>query len=331
MKKNEDYTPVSIATLLQSLVKHDKVEVLSGLAGLNNMIRIPRVQKPGLTLTGLLESSIRSDRVQVLGNSEISFIKSLDKKERTKVIRNFCGFSPCCIIVSKKLAVPEELLTETEKCKVPVLRSALTTGTLIEQISRILSSDMAPETTVHGVFMEIFGLGVLIIGDPGIGKSESALDLITRGHRFIADDAVRVKKYAPDVLVGTSYDLIRNLMEIRGLGIINIRDLFGMGSVRGHKRVELIIFLEKWEEGKTYDRLGLIEELYEIMDTSISMHKIPVAPGRNLAVIIETAARNHLVKRNYGRSSEAFEKKMNKAIQEKQSRKDKSKRSGTKK
>jgi HPr kinase/phosphorylase len=177
---------------------------------------------------------------------------------------------------------------------------------------------MAPQMIVHGVLLEIFGLGVLITGDPGMGKSESALDLITRGHRLVADDAITMKKFENDVLVGYCSELLRNLLEIRGLGVINIRDLFGMGSLRHHKKIELIIKLEQWKKGAEYDRLGLAEEKICMMECNVPCITIPVAPGRNLAILIETAARNHLVKLHHERTFDDFEKKINKQILENQ-------------
>jgi len=320
MVEKESYCSIKIISLLKHLVPQSKTEILAGMGGLLREIKVPRVQKPGLTLTGQLESSLRGDRVQVLGNSEVSFLRSQEREERINTIRNLCSFSPCCYLVTKGLDVPPELIEECEANDIPLLRSSLSTGATIELVSRILSKAMAPEITIHGVLLEIFGLGVLMIGDPGIGKSESALDLVTRGHRFVADDAIHVKKYTPDILVGSSYDLIKNLMEIRGLGIINIRDLFGMSAVRDHKRIELVISLVTWKKGETYDRLGLHDDFYTIMGAPVSLHKIPVAPGRNLAVIIETAARNYLVRMSYGKSSYEFEKKMNKKLIEKSSR-----------
>lgn len=314
----QSYQKLRVVELLADLSAEMKVEVIAGIDGMDKAIGIPRVQKPGLSADGYLNTGI-PDRVLIFGKTEIGFLSSLDEKKAVDILDRFCTEDLRCIIVSTALEIPESLARACESKKIPLFQSSLPTSQTIETTSRILRIKMAPQMIVHGVLMEIFGLGVLITGDAGIGKSESALDLITRGHRLVADDAINMKKFENDVLVGYCSDLLRNLLEIRGLGVINIRDLFGMGSLRHHKKIELIIKLEQWKKGAEYDRLGLAEEKLEMMECDVPCITIPVAPGRNLAILIETAARNHLVRLSHERAFDDFEKKINKQILENQS------------
>ena len=306
----DDYKSTTVAKLVEQFLRHAKLEIFSGIDNLSNIINVPRVQKPGLAFTEELATPVPNDRVQVFGKTEIVFLENLSQESRQAAVNRFCNFSPCCIFITRDLAIPAELLAECKKKEIPLFRTDISTGNAIDLISRLLRSGMAPKSVVHGVLMEVFSLGVLIIGDAGSGKSESALDLVTRGHRFVADDAITITKFEPDVVIGNSPEMIKNLMEIRGLGIINIRDLFGMGAVRDQKRIELVISLEDWDESKEYDRLGLSEDYHEILGVRIPLYIIPIAAGRNIAILIETAARNFLVKLNYGKPGEEFEKKM---------------------
>lgn len=307
------YRKLTVAELLADLSTEMKVELIAGVAGLDKNIGLPRVQKPGLSTDGDLNSGM-PDRVIIFGKTEIGFISSLNPEKMAQSLNRFCTEDLKCIAVSEGLVIPETLIKTCERKKIPLLQSSFPTSQTIETISKTLRIRMAPQTNIHGVLMEIFGLGVLITGDPGIGKSESALDLITRGHRLIADDTIIAKKFENNIIVGYCSELISNLLEIRGLGVMNIRDLFGMGAIRHHKKIELVVILEYWKKGEEYDRLGLAEEKMTMMDCAVPCITIPVAPGRNLAILIETAARNHLVKMHYGRAFEEFEKKMNRQM-----------------
>jgi HPr kinase/phosphorylase len=312
-EENILFKQITVAELLAELSTEMKVELAAGIGGLDKPISLPRVQKPGLSSEGDLNAGML-DRVIIFGKTETGYLNFLDQDKMIASLEKFCTEDMNCIIVSEGLVIPEFLKKICNKKKIPLIQSPLPTSPTIETTSRILRIKMAPQMNIHGVLMEIFGLGVLIMGDPGIGKSESALDLITRGHRLVADDAIILKKFENNVLVGYCSELISNLLEIRGLGVINIRDLFGMGTVRHHKKIELIVILEQWRKGEEYDRLGLAEENYKIMECTVPCITIPVASGRNLAILIETAARNHLVTLHCGRAFEEFEKKMNRQM-----------------
>ena len=268
--------------------------LLAGGDGLDNVVDRPRIQKPGLALAGFLEH-IHPGRIQVLGKSETSFLNERAPVERSRIVSQMCRQGASCFILTAGLAPPQELIAETERHGVPLLRTDLSSATAIERLTRYLEDKLAPRVVVHGVLLDIYGLGVLLIGDSGVGKSECAIDLVVRGHRLVSDDIVEIKRVG-DHLVGTGPELTRYHMELRGVGIINVADLFGVASVRMTKFVEYVIKLDPWQKGKKYERLGLDEIGYEILGTTLPYVEMPVGPGRNLSVLIEVAARNHLLK-----------------------------------
>jgi HPr kinase/phosphorylase len=268
--------------------------LLSGSEGLDNVIDRPRIQKPGLALAGFLEN-VHPGRVQVLGKSETTFLRERPPAERTRIVSQLCRQGVSCFVLTTGLEPPDELIDETESHRVPLLRTDLSSSAAIEQLTRYLEDRLAPRAVVHGVLLDVYGLGVLLMGDSGVGKSECALELVARGHRLVSDDVVEIKRRG-DLLVGTGPELTRYHMELRGLGIINVKDLFGVASVRLTKFVEYVIKLDAWRPGKKYDRLGLDENVYEILGTTLPYVEMPVGPGRNLSVLIEVAARNHLLK-----------------------------------
>jgi HPr kinase/phosphorylase len=270
------------------------LRLAAGRSGLDRVILIPRVQRPGLALSGFTEY-IRYGRVQILGGSEVSYLRTLSPPRRRAVLRRLARCEVTCFVVTKGLVPPPELLAETEQRGVPVLVTPLESTPFIKQLSAFLDERLALRMQLHSVLLDVFGLGVLVIGESGIGKSECALDLIDRGHRLVADDVVEIKRLA-DALVGASPDLTRYHMELRGLGVINIKDLYGVSSIRLSQRVELVVSLERWEEGREYDRLGLQDERYPILGIETPLVRMPVAPGRNLALLVEVAARNQLLK-----------------------------------
>jgi len=266
----------------------------SGEDGLDNLINRPRIQKPGLALAGFLEY-IHSGRVQVLGKSEISFLRERPPAERTRIMAQLCRQGCSCFIVTSNLEPPPEMLQETEGHHVPLLRTDLSSSATIDSLTAYLEDRLAPRVVLHGVLLDAYGLGVLLLGDSGVGKSECALDLVVRGHRLVSDDYVEIKRRG-ECLVGTGPELTRYHMELRGMGIINVKDLFGVAAVRLVKFVEYVIRLDPWKAGKSYDRLGLDEKGYEILGIELPYVEMPVGPGRNLSVLIEVAARNHLLK-----------------------------------
>jgi HPr kinase/phosphorylase len=268
--------------------------LISGADGIDNVVDRTRIQKPGLALAGFLEH-IHPGRVQVLGKSETSFLNERAPAERSRIVSQLCRQGVTCFVLTTGLDPPTELVDETERHGVPLLRTDLSSATAIERLTRYLEDKLAPQAVVHGVLLDVYGLGVLLIGDSGVGKSECAIDLVVRGHRLVSDDVVEIKQLG-DHLVGTGPELTRYHMELRGVGIINVKDLFGVASVRLTKYVEYVIKLDPWKVGKKYDRLGLDDNGYEILGVTLPYVEMPVGPGRNLSVLIEVAARNHLLK-----------------------------------
>ena len=283
-----------VRDLLAAVGGELSLRLAAGRKGLDRVILIPRVQRPGLALSGFTDY-IRYGRVQILGGSEVSYLRTLAPARRRAVLRRLARCEVTCFVVTKGLVPPPELLAETEQRGVPVLVTTLESTPFIKQLSAFLDERLALRMQLHSVLLDVFGLGVLVIGESGIGKSECALDLIDRGHRLVADDVVEIKRLA-DALVGSSPDLTRYHMELRGLGVINIKDLYGVSSIRLSQRVELVVSLERWEEGREYDRLGLQDERYPILGIEAPLVRMPVAPGRNLALLVEVAARNQLLK-----------------------------------
>jgi HPr kinase/phosphorylase len=256
----------------------------------------PSTPKTGLALAGFHEY-LREGRVPVFGNSEIRYLESLTPADRTDTMRKVCEHDEVpCILVTGGLRAFGEMIFEAERCSLPVLRTLVPTPVAVAKVTAILEDSFVARELVHGVLLDILGLGVLMVGESGIGKSECALDLVVRGHRLVADDAVEVRRRAETILIGTCPDLTRHHMEIRGLGVINIQDLFGIAATRASKRIELVVQLERWEPRREYDRLGLAEERYQILNLPLPLIRMPVAPGRNLAILVEIAARNQLLR-----------------------------------
>ena len=271
-----------------------ELRLQAGRKGLDREVLLARVQRPGLALTGYTDY-IRYGRVQIVGQSEIGYLTKLPARRRASILARLARCRISCFVVTKGLTPPRELLAEAEARGVPVLVTAAESTPFIKQLSAFLEDRLAQRLHLHSVLMDVFGLGVLITGESGIGKSECALDLIDRGHRLVADDVVEIKRLAEGV-VGASPELTRYHMELRGVGVINIKDLYGVSSIRMAKRVELVVSLERWESGKEYDRLGLHDEQFPILGIDVPLIRMPVAPGRNIAILVEVAARNHLLK-----------------------------------
>jgi HPr kinase/phosphorylase len=288
---------VSVGVLLRSRPEGFglTLELLAGGGGLDRFITSPHVQKTGLALAGFHEY-LKPGRVLIFGESEIRYLESLDGPARTQALRLVLAHDFPCILITGGHTPPAELLAEGEQARLPILKTAIPTPTAIAKIGSILEDSLADRTIIHAVLMDVLGLGVLIAGESGIGKSECALDLIVRGHRLVADDTVEVRRRAETILIGTCPELTRHHMELRGLGVINVQELFGIASTRSSKRVELVVQLERWVPTREYERLGLDDEFYEILGLRVPLIRMPVAPGRNIAILVEVAARNQLLR-----------------------------------
>ena len=262
------------------------VELLSGAAGLSRRVTNPYPQKTGLALSGF-DAAVRGGRVLVFGESEIRYLESLDAAARDATLRRLYSHDIPAILITQGFEPPPALSEIADRTNVPLLRTANGTPHTMSRLGGVLDNLLAPRITLHGVLM---------IGESGIGKSECALDLIVRGHRLVADDAVELRCRAESFVLGNCPELTRHHMEIRGLGLINIQDLFGVASTRTSKRVELVVQLERWEPGREYDRLGLDDTRYDVLGVLIPMIRMPVAPGRNIAILVEVAARNQLLR-----------------------------------
>jgi HPr kinase/phosphorylase len=256
-------------------------------------------------------------RIQILGNTEISYLRALNEEESKEIISELCNYDVVCFVVTRNLKVSDHLLAESEAKGIPLLRTKLVTSVFIERVTKCLEEKLAPTTNVHGVLMDILGVGVLIIGRPGIGKSESALELIMRGHTFVVDDMVYVKKMGPIELHGESPEMIKNLLEIRGIGIVDIRYLFGVSAVRDRKKIDLVVELLDWNEQVECERLGLTEHKYRLLGIDLPLVKIPVSLGRNVSAIIELACRNQILKRQGIHTAAQLEERLLKTIEDK--------------
>jgi HPr kinase/phosphorylase len=305
---------VRVRELLGEELTDLRLRLISGEQHLDNRVTHPRVQKPGLAFAGYYEY-IKPGRVQIVGESELAYLETVEMDERRVRFRRIAALPIPVIVVTKGLTPPDDLLEECRRRDVPVLASPALSSDVIKRIGYFLEDHLVPSTRVHGTLLEIYGLGVLLLGSSGVGKSEAALDLVTRGHSLVADDRVAVKRYPSGELVGYSDETIKHHMELRGLGIVNVKDLFGLAAVRERKSIDLVVELEAWQEGKAYDRLGLDETVYSILDTPCPYIRMPVAPGRNVAVLVEIGARNHVLKLQGTHSAREFARKLEEQLE----------------
>ncbi|MCE4955837.1 HPr(Ser) kinase/phosphatase [Macrococcoides caseolyticum] len=299
-------------TSIELIEKFD-LEIIAGNVAMEIPIMNTNISRPGLEMAGFF-SHYSSDRIQVLGTTEMSFFETLSKEDRAERMQKLCRKETPCIILTRDIKAPEELIDACNRKGTPLLSSSDVTTSLINKISSYLERELAPETSLHGVLVDVYGVGVLITGDSGVGKSETALELVKRGHRLVADDNVEIKEISRNVLMGKAPKLIEHLLEIRGLGIINVMTLFGAGSVLPEKRLMLNVNLEFWAKDKVYDRVGLIEETLTILDSKITKKTVPVRPGRNLAVIIEVAAMNYRLNKMGTNTAKDFNDRLNAQI-----------------
>lgn len=269
----------------------------------------PEVNRPGLALTGFFEA-FDPGRIQVIGLAEHRYLESLGDAERDKVISDFMKTKFAALIFTSSLPVYDRFIECAKTENIPILRSQDKTSSLMASLIASLNVLLAPRITRHGVLVEVYGEGLLLIGDSGIGKSETAIELLKRGHRLIADDAVEIKRVSAKTLVGSAPPIIRHYVELRGIGIVDVRRLFGMGAVKDTEKIDLVINLEHWVKGKMYDRVGLDEHTTDILGIKIPCITIPINPGRNLAVIIEIAAMNNRLKKSGHNTAEEFNKNL---------------------
>ena len=269
-------------------------------------ITTSEVNRPGLELSGFFEH-YTPDRVQVIGNVEHAYLQSLTDAEKEERYREFLGSGIPCVICCRNFEPESKLLQTAANYGVPVLGTPMETSSFLSKMIRYLQEELAPSISIHGVLVDIYGEGVLITGESGIGKSEAALELICRGHRLVTDDVVEIRDIGTGRLIGTAPDITRYFIELRGIGIINVKTLFGVECVKERQNIDLVIKLEEWDHQKVYDRLGLEEEYTEILGKKILCHSIPIRPGRNLAVICEAAAVNHRQKKmGYNAAQELY-------------------------
>ncbi|NLJ41753.1 MAG: HPr kinase/phosphorylase [Clostridiales bacterium] len=272
------------------------------------------VNRPGLQFAGFFDY-FAVERIQVLGKVEMTYLENMDPKMRSIQLERFFQYDFPCLIVSRNMDIPDYIIELCRKYDRWLLRSDLSTSVFIQRLINYLGSALAPTITRHGVLVDVYGAGVYLMGQSGIGKSETALELIKRGHRLVADDAVEIKKVAENRLIGESPEIIRHFMEIRGVGIIDIKSMYGVGSVINNKPLDIIIYMEFWDNTKEYDRLGMNEEYTEIMGVKLPKIVIPVRPGRNLAVIVEVAARNWRLKRMGYNAAQELDNRLNDLMQ----------------
>ncbi|MBS4208399.1 HPr(Ser) kinase/phosphatase [Bacillus sp. FJAT-50079] len=297
----------------EDMIKQFDLELISGEEGIHRPITTSDISRPGLEISGFF-NYYPAERVQLLGRSETSFIEQLTTEERAERMELLCNAATPGIVITRGLDVPNELIEASERHSVPVMRTNMKSTRFSSRLTNYLEGELAPTTAVHGVLVDIYGIGVLITGQSGVGKSETALALIKRGHQLVADDCVEISQVDDDLLIGTAPELLEHLLEIRGLGIINVMTLFGAGAVRPSKKITLTINLELWDQNKHYDRVGLDEEKMKIIDTEITRLTVPVRPGRNLAVIIEVAAMNYRLKKMGVNAAEQFTERLNQVI-----------------
>lgn len=287
---------VAVGVLLEPRPESEfLVEVLAGRRGLGRLVRSPHVQKTGLALAGFHEY-IRPGRVLVFGQSEVRFLESRSADERVAISSRLIEHDIPCLLATADLRPVQELVEACERAGVPLLLTPVSTGTAIAKVTARLEEHLAERTSIHGTLVDLLGLGVLLLGDSGIGKSECALDLIARGHRLVADDVVDVRRRAETFLDGAAPEAARFFMEVRGVGLIDVQALYGVSAVCAMKQIGLVVQLERWDPAREYERLGLDQRWHEMLGVRVPLVRMPVAPGRSVATLVEVAARNELLK-----------------------------------
>jgi HPr kinase/phosphorylase len=313
---------ITVLDLLQlDLKENDALDLrcLAGRPGLVREIKVPEINRPGLELSGFYEN-FAFQRLQIFGRGESAYLRKLDRERNTEALQQMLSYElPCCIFTHSLEPTPD-FVALAEKTGCPVLQTDLSSSEFTTRVIRVLSNIFAPKKTLHGVLVEVFGIGVLIQGESGVGKSEAALALVERGHRLVADDVVEIRRVSGNILMGSGASVSSHHMEIRGLGIINITHLFGVGAIRDKKQIQTVVQLEEWAAGKAYDRIGAEENTLEILEVKIPYILIPVKPGRNISIIIETAAMNERLKKMGYYSAKEFNRSVMRGLESESAR-----------
>ena len=278
-------------------------------------ITIPDINRPALQLTGYFEH-FENERVQIIGYVEYTYLQGLSRERKLEIYEQFLGYKMPCVIYCSKAEPDEDMLRLAKEHGIPILATTQSTSSFMAEIIRWQKVELAPCISIHGVLVDVYGEGLLIMGESGIGKSEAALELIKRGHRLVTDDVVEIRKVSDETLIGTAPDITRHFIELRGIGIVDVKNLFGVESVKETQSIDLVIKLEDWNKDREYDRLGLEEEYIEFLGNKVVCHSIPIRPGRNLAVICETAAVNYRQKKmGYNAAKELYNRVQNSLTQ----------------
>ena len=299
----------TIERLYHSLKEKLKLKLLLPGVSLERKIRSAEIHRPGLAFTGYY-NYFAFDRIQILGKTEVSFLHKLSARAKKKNLIKFFSYKIPCIIVSKNQKLPADFLKLAEERRVPIFKSPLQTSKLVSQITVFIEEENAPTLSLHGTFVDVYGTGILLLGKSSIGKSETALELVERGHRLVADDIVEIKRQSTDELLGSSCERIQHHMEIRGIGIVNVKTIFGVGAIRNHKKINMVVTLEHWDQKNEYERTGLETQYYEILGVKLPHLILPVRPGRNIPVLVEIAALNERLKRMGDHSARELNRKL---------------------
>ena len=287
---------VSVGALVADIRLAAELTPLAGAAGLGRPVRHPRVQKSGLALAGHFYGVVPT-RVQVLGETELSYLETLAGDARGAAARGFFSLGLSCVVITRRNDAPKAIVQAAEATGTPLYMSAARSSGTINLLHGVLDEKLAPTTSLHGVLVDVFGIGLLLIGKSGIGKSECAVELVLRGHRLVADDVVKCEWRPPGMVFGAPADMLRHHVEVRGLGVLNIKDLFGVTAVRDRKRIDIVVQLDEWDEAREYDRLGVDDQHFSILGTQVRLVTVPVRPGRDMGAMLEMAARNELLRR----------------------------------
>ncbi len=294
---------------LQEIVEKMNLKNMTPDVDLTNIkVTVPDINRPGLPLAGFLDN-FDAARVQVIGYVEFRYLQTLSEERKKDIYDDLLKFDVPCIVYCRDIDPEEVLLEKATKRGIPIFQTSKSTSAFMGEIIRWLNVRLAPCISIHGVLVDVYGVGVLIMGESGIGKSEAALELIKRGHRLVTDDVVEIRKVSDVTLVGTAPDITRHFIELRGIGIVDVKSMFGVQSVRETQNIDLVITLEEWDRDKEYDRLGLEEQYTEFLGNRVVCHHIPIRPGRNLAIIVESAAVNHRQKQmGYNAAQELYKR-----------------------